>query len=373
MALTQGLRYLNNEDSSSIGYKRFNDRPADNYPTFSICLLSVSRSLQEIFNSDLMETVGINAKEYNELLKGNDVFRRLWGTKLGFLNISNINQGRFTHKLESIFRGFRFDTEENDSANVEVINKTDNESWPFYLSYSDPDTICFTRKSMSEPDLIRTQDLVWFEYDYLKNSAAYFHVYMHHPGQLIRSLGTPVFKAVPFVEINPSNSKISLMLNQVSTLRKRPDAKKPCDSALKDDDTRFLLKIIKRVGCVPSYWKAIMPMEDSMRFCAKSKEMADIFHAIKNKKEILASYDQPCDYMKVSIGVLQQRYSSGLFMNLIYKEQDYQEVTNTRDFGFESFWSGVGGFLGIFIGYSLLELPETIKNLWIWLKRSKKV
>ena len=50
-------------------------------------------------------------------------------------------------------------------------------------------------------------------------------------------------------------------------------------------------------------------------------------------------------------------------MKFLYKEKYYQEIENVRDFGFETFWSSVGGFVGIFLGYSMLQFPELISNI----------
>ena len=38
LLITQTMDYLQNKDSSVISYKRFNQDPLDEYPTFSICL-----------------------------------------------------------------------------------------------------------------------------------------------------------------------------------------------------------------------------------------------------------------------------------------------------------------------------------------------
>ena len=110
-----------------------------------------------------------------------------------------------------------------------------------------------------------------------------------------------------------------------------------------------------------------MSIDASFKSCTTSVEMADIFYAIKNKKAIMASYEQPCDYMKVSVGVTQKiALGSDIIMQLVYMDENYQEFVNLRDFGFESFWAGVGGFVGIFLGYSLLQVPEALDNLWFW-------
>ena len=44
----------------------------------------------------------------------------------------------------------------------------------------------------------------------------------------------------------------------------------------------------------------------------------------------------------------------------VYEEKYYEEIQYVRDFGFESFWSGIGGFVGIFLGYSMMQFPDLI-------------
>ena len=81
----------------------------------------------------------------------------------------------------------------------------------------------------------------------------------------------------------------------------------------------------------------------------------------------MSLYDQPCNYMKVSVGALQQPYYLDyILMELAYMDESYQEFINAREFGLESFWAGVGGFVGMFLGYSFLQIPETLSQLWKW-------
>ena len=46
------------------------------------------------------------------------------------------------------------------------------------------------------------------------------------------------------------------------------------------------------------------------------------------------------------------------YMKFIYEDTYFQEITYTKSFGLESFISNVGGFIGIFLGYSIMQLPE---------------
>ena len=65
--------------------------------------------------------------------------------------------------------------------------------------------------------------------------------------------------------------------------------------------------------------------------------------------------------------------STDLITSFNYIDKNYQEIANERDFGFESFWSAVGGFIGIFVGASLSQVPALITNGWIFLKKLRKM
>ena len=67
-ATTQVLRYLKNQDSSTITYKQFNEIPDNRYPTFSICLQG-----KEIYwkaEPLIFERFGVTSLQYVDYLKG---------------------------------------------------------------------------------------------------------------------------------------------------------------------------------------------------------------------------------------------------------------------------------------------------------------
>ena len=199
MVLTQVLRYTTNEDSSSINYKSFNKNSEDEYPTFSICLLSTPwHKLQHIFDTDLIEKHAINSVEWNKLQKGQVIERKRWNTKLDISNFSMIDDDEFVPQFNKFLRIFvnkaiTFEAK-NETQSISYLNhKQENESWPLILSYADPDTKCFTRRQEYETDLIRTNDRIWMNLDYLKETKLSIQVYFHHTGQLTRSLGKPYF------------------------------------------------------------------------------------------------------------------------------------------------------------------------------------
>ena len=47
-----------------------------------------------------------------------------------------------------------------------------------------------------------------------------------------------------------------------------------------------------------------------------------------------------------------------LMISIVYSTSQYQEIINVRDFDFDSMFSSMGGFVGIFLGHSLLQFGD---------------
>ena len=45
-----------------------------------------------------------------------------------------------------------------------------------------------------------------------------------------------------------------------------------------------------------------------------------------------------------------------LILKLTYSIDSYMEIKNGKDFGMDSLWSYTGGYIGLFLGYSLFSL-----------------
>ena len=120
-----------------------------------------------------------------------------------------------------------------------------------------------------------------------------------------------------------------------------------------------------------------------MPFCISPDQLKLIFDNLSHSnedssKEMNLLPEVPCKKMIISTILTMKDTSTvaasnpssnALFLTFDYKStQDvYFETTNTKDFGVEGLWSSIGGFVGIFLGYSLLQITKSaIKNcLWI--------
>ena len=56
---------------------------------------------------------------------------------------------------------------------------------------------------------------------------------------------------------------------------------------------------------------------------------------------------------------------SCLFIVILFNSSDYfQETTNVRKFSRDSVWGNVGGYVGMFLGFSVLQIPSLLNAVY---------
>ena len=275
-------RWLQNKDESSIGFRRYNNKEQDVYPTFSFCFRSTGNGgLFTNFEDDLVQTFDFRPSDFEDLMKG-EIVKGVTGYKdLRFENFSDIRYEQYMVKFEDIVMNLEFSTVNDHDAytyddftghgNVTGRNK----EWRFYISRVDPTTICFSRKSKFDvKNLIRKKDAILFSLADMKkwNRNLYLDVYVHHPGQLSRVFDKPIFNTILRV-VNGENNHLIFSISQVSVLRKRPNANLPCDPNLQDDELKFKEVVIETTGCTPNYWDTFIDLRNLSDQCTCSSQL----------------------------------------------------------------------------------------------------
>jgi hypothetical protein len=161
----------------------------------------------------------------------------------------------------------------------------------------------------------------------------------------------------------------------MSVLRKRHDANDPCELD-PDDDKRFFSTIFSLIPCIPSFWKIFAPHDSQIPECTTSTQFRKVMEEVAKHEwgDVKSFLIPPCDKMSISTSIQKsntvQKYLGHLMLlRFHYLDEDYQEIENVRDFGMETFWSSIGGFIGIFLGYSLLQIPDLLWTGICWAKR----
>ena len=379
MTAKEILRYFRNDDMSTISYRNFASSSKDKYPTFSICFMG---NIHSYFNDEIplaTRLANFDFRDFNRLLRGDLGPYYKFGLeaekRFDIRNVSEDLVGMFTRiqAYRHLFSEFYFSAD-NKTNTILIDTLVDyNKSLPLYISHQDSETICFTRKDDAEKHIIRSFDALYLprnQIDKFSNSSVRFQILIHHPGQLLRKFDAPVVGSF-LKSLDWKKSFMALRISQVSVLRKRSDSNTPCNPEVYDDDLRVRIRISEKVGCIPPYWKTIMNDDLKLESCKTPDDLKRIYKMTQNLGDIFSEYDPPCNVMKLNVAYnMRPWYTDSLRIAFMYEEKDYQEIINEREFGLESLWSTVGGFVGIFVGTSLSQVPTLLAKSWTSLQKA---
>ena len=374
MTLLMVDRYVANNDSTSIAFKRYNQSPQDKYPTFSICFKG--NKFRWYHDLLLFNAYGVTPTEYGLMLMGETAFRHEYNYKsrmyrkvtIGVENVTDVRVDQFHLLMSDILVGLEFVTDNPENSTIYRNGKHENlvEKPPFDIGYQTPDTICFSRKSNDVLNSIRMHD--WLSLNRSVLNEERFHdtelqIFIHYPGQLLRSFDTPSFTTI-FPKIH-SNKSLVFELSRGTLARKRSDSNHPCNNEIQDHDIYLQSAVSKHIGCIPPYWKGRLPDDGRLGECKSLAKLKDAYRHIKNYQQELPSYDIPCEDLYVSTMYHMEVTDDDeeYFIRFVYKEKYFEEIEHNKDFGVESFWSAIGGFVGIFVGYSVMQLPELLGKI----------
>ena len=385
LILLQIQNYLRNDDVSSIAFKQLNSNPEDQYPTFTLCFVDKDSS-GAIFNPTyLKSTAEISSKEYQTMLLGDDHFDS---------NIVSVEFEKATMDANEIVSNFLTRTTSGMDMNVwdkmngsEEYKSNNRNDFPLYISYQDPTQICYTRKAdydnrdSTPTKIMRKYDLVTLNITLIKEqfsdlkALSVLRVYIHNPGQFIRGLGKELMEhKISHIGPEFSNNKIYVTTSQIVVLKKRANAIIPCDQNLFNEDQKLLNEIMKKTGCIPPYWKPLTRLQ--LPKCNDDVKMKMIANFTANIEKPMSLYDPPCHEMTIVAGAERTHYADKdhLMIKFNYLNEMFLEIANGERFSAQGFLCRIGGFLGMFLGFSLLQIPDLLSSiLVVILNKMKKM
>ena len=366
-----------NEDATSIQYKLYNEGPDDKYPTYSICIQGPSflwYNEHRIFNE-----YGLSKNHYEQMVMGENALTYEYNPSLGLykkvpVEIKNdsLSFDKFHVQISDFLEVADFKTSKDNNTFYYEDETFHTAKPPFFIGYQTTTMVCFTRKSDDVSKLIRISDTIALKKNVAtkvnyKDTRIKFIV--HFPGQLLRSLDTPSFSTT-FASYH-WNQILSFNLGQTTILRKRPKSNNPCNAEIENQDQNFLLQVSKKLGCIPPYWNKTLQDPLEMEDCSSPKQLKNAYLYSQDHRRILPNYGIPCLDMFASVTynwlIEPSKEMTMANISVTYREKYYEEINYSQDFNIESFISNVGGFVGIFLGYSLMQLPDfLIGFVWIF-------
>ena len=375
-------QYVENRDAIYISMKTFNENPIDKYPTFTLCF--GGDNFHWYRENNIFDAYGINSTQYELMLMGEKAMTdklnktsKLYEKHPVFLSdFDDTNFDHFSLRTSDFVHELNFFTKER-SNDVNIIgSNVDNETLDsnFHLSYQTANKICFTRNSNDVLKTTRSYDLITFNssvigHERYKN--ADIQVFIHAPDQLVKSLYKPKYESSlsHFTStLKTTSSKgpkiLEFKISQVQQLRKRFDSNTPCNVDVSDYDRYYKQQISQRLGCVPPYWWKMVSDDSQLKQCITPTKLADAHRIINDPKSDFNLTEFPCTEMNLlgidSINYEPDPQPRDTSIAFIYTEKTYEEITYSRMMGFDGWLSNVGGFIGIFLGYSMMQAPELL-------------
>ena len=384
------------------------------YPTFSLCLYHKGGGIFQTGRSDKLCSYPCNNKTYREAnyiarkycikhCSPMEYYHMLRGNKEDEHNLSSIPFENKAMSIDSITQEFH--TQLKTGSKIRKIQfgfvKSNH---TFMKSYQDPYHACVTKDGFLQ-NLVKRDYIELDIITLLALADPDIYVFVHQKGRFLTVLEHPhvVIANKALVDAKRKNKygfvyDVNLRINTVEVLSKRPNAFIPCDEFLHDEDNLWINKAIEVIGCLPPFFKRFFRNSSSndkrtiSSVCNKNQltnyeqEYAAKFYF----GNISKLYNEPC-YQATSVVSLAQSlipleneyrstFATASQMNvkieIEYAMKGYKKATNHRSFGMLSLWSQIGGFVGMFLGYSLLQLPTVawkhIRNAFNAMKKSFK-
>ena len=365
--------FLQDKDVSVLEYKIYNSKPQYLYPSFSLYFRKpfIESKLQK-YGKD------INSTTYSAFLRGEHMDERML----------NISYDEVTIDINEFVVGYGI---LYANASYEYLNGTheiERKGWKKpHVGYRSYDSKSFTvdipfqngtnivefsfgiRKE-AFPGVNRPQTFV---YDKDGKMVDGFEVMFHYPGQSIYSYAKATGKWTwPKLDENKINGTKDIIMDftirNIDVMKLRNKGSRKCYENLNAHDSIILNQTISHIGCVPPY----LAIKSSWPVCKTKIKLAEFRNP--TAEDTINLYDPPCrSISKIQFDFEDIEYpleSTGLYMiRLNMVDRTFKQIEQIAAFNFESLVGNVGGYLGLFLGYAVAEIPASLVVAYISLKK----
>jgi hypothetical protein len=379
--------YQLDEDVSRIKYTKFHENADMVYPSISICF-------GNIFLREKFQHYGVNLSLYKKFLKG-DYFSKdfpdipydnltadpsdfLLGIKMSQVDrtIGNLNPG---HK-------YWYDHTKNLSNSHLSITYSMEKIWKpsFYVDEFDTGLGLFYKCLAIDVPFVHKAYFSWLTVVMKKSifpegqrpmsasSGGVFIVSFAYPNQRIRySTKVTTWNQV----ITNGSYGTKFQVNGMEVVNYRNKRSEPCDEDWKNDDDKIMNQMIRDNECVPVYWKTQLNI--SYPRCSTKRQMKTFYL----KRRQIDNYTIPCRsisklsfhrsdfvtkiYDKNFDGIYKAKYFS-ILMN--FPHDLFKEIVMVRSFDAQTLIGNAGGYIGLCLGYTFLQLPILLRYVFAFLK-----
>ena len=366
-------QYVLDEDLTQTNFKRFHRGKEDVYPSVSLCFMNPY--LSEEFEND--HSNNISQYQYLQFLQG-----LYWQPEM-----TNISYSKVTLNIMNYFMGYDILYRKKGNFIHMSVNDINSEDKGWRVpkeNFAEPSMKCFTVDMPYIPnEPIKTFN-IRIKTSMFKNNirpsklkfansntnAEGFGVLFHYPGQLLNGRYKSK-KSWPDRDANDSKSyNMVFLLQNIEVINRRNKWKRKCEQFPFDETKEILKNMLNASGCIPPY----VQFKQNFPICETQNQMKKSYDSLirsSNDNTDIEENDEgsPCrhmgriDYDYWEHGPHQENEATPYFnITLLFVDPKYREIKEVKAFGLLSMFGNIGGYVGIFIGYALLSLPDIIEK-----------
>ena len=360
-------KFSKNEDLCETSFKSFNADHHSSYPSISLCFANP-------FNEEILEEHGLNKSTYISYLIGKYFDEKM--LKIDY-NKATYQLKAFIKDAQATLIAPHFD----DFLHVELNTLSETTFTTFNSIYK-----CITVDMPSHKNSQMFYATLAMDSSMFTDIARDYLLIFNYPKQMLRPW--VAFKWKWPNRSNYSNNILESLftIRSIEMLHRRNKASEACNYYPNYDDS-FRNDMMEKIGCQPPYWT----YNKSLKLC-NNKENLRLFASDIYLEGVMESkrpkyIAKPCvdlqrlaynyDENDISFEHLKQTTFTGLnvFQNdsvvltqVDLTNQNFKEIRQVRAFGIESLIGNIGGYIGLFLGASIIQLPQFCKEIKQWLR-----
>ena len=360
--------FWQNNDVCLVDFKQYNEEIEYISPSFSLAFLNPF--VEEKFKK---YGEGIDSTSYIQFLEG-----RYWDDRM-----LNISYDDVTIDIHEYFLGYEIRFANMTTKKLKDFDQGDVDGWkPPYISLRHPKMKAFGVDSPYQKGTAVVKTSLNIKTDIfpggIRPNDCYFNesnpnfggllFMLHYPGQMYRSWALGIGKWAWPKRTNTSSKsfEMSFTRRNMDVLVRRNKRNKPCNEDWENYDSKLFETRMRLFKCRPPYYYlADVPV------CSTIEAMRMVGPLTPDE---LNNHDPPCrsisklqfDYQDIDDDGKMTTHENISYFSVSTTAYDstFKLIELVRAYDITSLIGNAGGYLGIFLGYALCQLPIAITNLW---------
>lgn len=357
--------YSQDEDLTEVSYQMYNQDEEGIYPGITICVATPFR------NKELeMYGARINKTTYGNFLRG-----RLWDDRMLRVNFDSVTMDIKDYLIEACIK---------QKFNGDCLNFD-----PEIETFFQPSKFqCFSFDNPPETNIVYVETKINASlfHNKLRPEKWEFVVRFPFPSQIFRSAKIS-YGEWPSRQNLFNGFTMNFYVRNVQVIRRRNKDSKPCYD-WKNYDNLVMKDISEGLGCRPVYWgnRTTLPICNSMekmgffeqaffdRYFGSDESESHIPPCIEPEdmrieySDIEAKDQQKVDEHNVDNHCRHPETFDWFKVRLWFRSNRFMEIKQIRAYNFQNLVGNGGGYIGLFLGYSMVQLPSMISSAYNWSK-----